>query len=827
MRLREVIFIVGLCLWLAAGVHAADLSGRVVDQATKTPLGGAVVQTEDGQIGTLTDQDGKFTLHNLPEGKVRLVVRSLGYELFKKTVATSAELLEVQLIPVLLHGQDIVVTGDRARRRETPVAFTNVPQREIENTYWAQDIPMLLTQTPGVYAYSDNGNGIGYSYLSVRGFPQSRVSVLINGVPHNDPESHEVYWVDMPDLPASVQDIQIQRGVGSSMYGSSAIGGTINVNTAYANPVKDIRVSTGLGSFGTRKAALNYNSGLINNTYNVYGRFSRLVSDGYRDQSWTDQWAYFLGVARHDGDLVNHFQVYGGQEETHLAYDGIPRDSLRSNRRFNPLTYVGEIDHFDQPHYELLTTWKVNDRVDFDNALYYIKGKGYYDQFRRGRAYEEYNLAPFVDAHDNEVNSTDLVRRRFVDNDFWGVVPRLTYRRSNLRFAMGGEFNSHRGVHTGTVTWAATLPPDSVQHVTPDHRYYDYEVRKLSGSAFLNAEITLANRVTAMGALQYQYRRYRLLHNHYAHNYYLENDSAAVHYATPYGIFSPRVGININVTERVNIFANAAYTRQEPAADEIYDPQDYWSDPGDYFKVFNPKTGEGNNPMMRPEKLLDFELGGAYRARKYSAEVNLYWMRFADEIVYNGGLSDDGVPIRVNAPESIHRGFELSASARPFAERGGRYAKGLELSGNFSLADNYFTDFKEYVVVNWDVSPPGLDTLVRDHNPIAGFPNVLANLQASYAFARFTVAGHLFHAGRIYLDNTNHRDVSVDPYTLLNLSLKVNLPLPQPWPKATIETRTNNVFDVKYETGGYVEDGEPFWMVGAGRNVYVSLALKM
>jgi len=632
MRLRYALITTLVCLGLAASSYAAELTGRVIDQATGNPLAGVTVQTEDGTAGTITDDQGSFTLPDVPAGNVRLVVKSLGYELAKRTVNPLAGPLEFQLTPTLLPGQDVVVTGDRARRRETPVAFTNLTKKQIEQTYYAQDMPMLLTETPGVYAYSDNGNGIGYTYLSMRGFSQRRIAVLINGVPHNDPLSHEVYWVDMPDFPASVQDIQIQRGVGSSMYGSAAIGGTINVNTAYANPVKDIKATAGFGDYGTSKATLNFNSGLVDNTYNVYGRFSRLVSDGYRDQSWTDQWAYFLGVARYDGGLVNRFQVYGGEEETHLAYKGIPFDSLATNRTFNPLQYAGEVDHFQQPHYELLTGWQIDDNLSFNNTLYYIKGKGYYDQFRTERSYDEYNLIGFVDGSGNTVDETDLVRRRFVENDFWGLIPRLTYHDERIRLTGGAELNSHRGIHTGTVIWAAILPPDSVQQSSPDHRYYDYEGRKWSASAFVNAEYTLTEKITTMTAVQYQYRRYQLLNEH----------RNGIHHTTPYHIFSPRVGVNINLNERLNVFVNAAYTRQEPIFDEIFDPQDYWSNPADYFGSFNPATGEGDDPIMEPEKLFDLELGGGYHTRDYSAEVNLYWMRFEDEIVYNGGLSDDG-----------------------------------------------------------------------------------------------------------------------------------------------------------------------------------------
>jgi len=818
MYFAKGIAVVGISMMMLAGARGAELSGQVLDRITKSPLAGVRVQTEDGQFGTLTDAVGGFHLGNLPETKIRLVFKSLGYELYKSEFSRDDVPLKILLTPTILPGQDIVVTGDRARRRETPVAFTNIPQRELKQIYWAQDVPMLLAQTPGVYAYSDNGNGIGYSYLSVRGFPQSRVAVMINGVPHNDPESHEVYWIDMPDLPGSVQDIQIQRGVGSSMYGSAAIGGTINVNTSYADPHRDLRVTTGVGSFGTRKVALDLNSGLVDNTYNVYGRFSRLVSDGYRDQSWTDQWAYFLGVARFDGRLTNRFQVYGGQEETHLAYNGIVKDSLNTNRKYNPLAFPGEIDHFTQPHYEILTDCRVNERWEFNNTLFYIKGKGYYDQFRTDRSYAEYNLTEFVDAGGHTVDETDLVRRRHVENDFWGLVPRFTYRDDRLRLAFGAELNSHRGVHTGAILWAETLPPDSVQTVTPGHRYYDYEGRKLSGSAFVNAEYAWTPKITTMTALQYQYRRYELLYEH----------RNGINHVTPYSIISPRAGLNVNLTEQINVFANAAYTQQEPSQDEIFDPQDYWSSPADYFRTFNEATGRGEDPLMEPEKLLDIECGGAYHAHDFSAEVNLYWMRFADEIVYNGGLSDDGVPIRVNAPASIHCGVEVSAMLRPFAENENPALQGVEFSGNFTYADNYFDEFDEYLT-DWSDWPPPIDTVSRAGNPLAGFPDLLANVRASYSYSSLMISAHMFHAGRMYLDNSNNKDLSVDPYTIFNCAVRYAPKTAVPWPGLTFEVRVNNVLGTEYETGGYVEsdDGLGRWLVGAERNFYVSMTMSL
>ncbi len=806
MSWRMVSLLVVIALLLAGTSNSATITGTIVDEITGSPLPGVQVQQENSNQQAVTADDGHFSLNVPADTEAQLVIRAVGYELRKVNLSSSADTRQIRLTPIYLPGQDIIVTGTRARRRETPVAFTNVPQQEIEESYWAQDVPMLLTETPGVYAYSDNGLGNGYSYLSVRGFPQSRVAVLVNGVPHNDPLTQQVYWVDMPDFLESVEDIQIQRGVGSALYGSASIGGTVNVNATQPHLAKEIKVTTGIGSYGTRKATIEFNSGLVAQSYDVYGRFSRLVSDGYREKSWTDQWAYFLGVARYDQGLVNRLQVYGGQEETHLSYLGISRERLETNRRYNPQEYDGEIDHFQQPHYELLTDWYLSDNWTFNNTLFYIKGVGYYDQLYQDAHFTDYQLTPFTTPGGQQIDQTDLVAHLFVENDFWGVVPRATYQKGGTRLSFGGEFNIHRGVNNGSISWAEVLPPDSVQDVGPEHRFYDYEGRRIATSAYVNVEQQWTPRITTMTALQYQFRQYELVNDHLL----------GINHQTPYHTISPRVGINVNLTQSLNVFGNIAYAQQEPAFDEIYSPAWDWYSPGDYFGSFNPETGEGDDPIMNQEKLLDFELGGGYRTSEYSAEVNLYWMQFEDEIVYNGGLNEIGVPIRVNAPSSVHRGFELAMKANPM--------HGLQLSGNMSYSDNYFEDFTEYSP-DWSTWPPAVDTLSRDGNTIAGFPDLMTNLRGSYEYRGVTLGGHLFHAGRIYLDNSDRKERSVDPYTLVNASFSADLPVKAPWPRATITARVNNLFDSEYETAGYVDADGPKWIVGAERNVFVSLNL--
>jgi len=361
MRSLVFCFLASWC-GLHAAVPAATLSGIVRDAETGAPVTAAVIHLDNTPHGTLADENGAFTLSGLPAGRHIVTVGLIGYRLHKQRVTLGDEPLSllIALRPEVLPGQTVVVTASRVKDRETPVTFTNLPREEIARTYSVQDVPVLLQSLPSIHAYSDAGNGVGYSYLSVRGFSQKRVNVLINGIPQNGPTSHEVYWVDLPDVLSNVQDIQVQRGVGSSLYGSSAIGGSINVITTNFNPERSVTAFAGAGSYGTRKLSVAFNSGLVDDSYAMFGRFSRITSDGYREQSWSDLWSYFLGVRRFDPSMTTTLLVYGGPEKTHLAYNGVTRAYLegtvtgnaRADRRYNPLTYENEIDTFNQPHYE-------------------------------------------------------------------------------------------------------------------------------------------------------------------------------------------------------------------------------------------------------------------------------------------------------------------------------------------------------------------------------------------------------------------------------------------------------------------------------------------
>jgi iron complex outermembrane receptor protein len=376
-----------------------------MDGRTGEPIPEARVRllTPSG-MQTTTDLSGEFQI-GLVAGPAELEASRQGYETERIMVdgADSAAVAIFNLQPRPIPVPPVEVTTTRATERGSAVAFTDLDRKEIQQRYWAQDVPMLLAETPGVYSYSDAGNGIGYSYVKIRGFPQRRVAVTINGIPLNDPESHEVYWIDHPDLLSSTSEVQLQRGVGAAIYGAASVGGSVNLETAPFGETPRVGATLAYGSFNTRRTVLEMDSGRLAGGWNLYGRYSRIQTDGYRDQSWTKLWSYALSARRLVGNHAFRVNLYGGPEETHLAYLGVSSDYLNGlvtgdrdrDRRFNPITYAGEADHFFEPHYELIHSWSPRPGLALSQTLFYFDGQGFYDERRLGEFLPDYRVQPW------------------------------------------------------------------------------------------------------------------------------------------------------------------------------------------------------------------------------------------------------------------------------------------------------------------------------------------------------------------------------------------------------------------------------------------------
>lgn len=814
----------------------ASLGGRVLDAATRSPLADARVKWSTALAATretATDAIGRFHFEPPPAGAGVLQVSRLGYRPEARDVAADQSDIEIALEPQALAGPSIEVTTTRPEERGSAVAFTRFGPEQVKEKYWGQDVPMLLAETPGVHAYSDAGNGIGYSYVKVRGFSQRRVAVTINGIPLNDPQSHEVYWVDHPDLLANAASIQVQRGVGSALYGASAVGGSINLETAGGPAERRLVIETGGGSYGTTRFSLHGESGLLQNRYALSGRYSRIVSDGYREQSWTSLWSYALSASRFDERMTTRVNLYGGPEELHLAYFAVDRPYLDGritgdasrDRRFNPLTWRNETDNFFEPHYELLNDLRLSENATFSSSLFYFPGRGYYDDLPYGPISLASRRLPNFFTNDKtlypasyyadtsgtgpyEVVATDLTQRLWAKNRHYGWIPRARVVHTKGEATFGGEWREADGRRFGELTWGAALPPGT----EPNHVMYDYLGRVNVQSLFAQEAYDLRPDVRVTGSLQWRRTRYAVGHD-------LLN---GYDFKLRYTALNPRLGVNWNAGDRWNLFASYARVKSEPILTEIYRADDPTSVP--LFRVVDPANHRYEDPLIDPETLSDGEAGVGYAKGSARLRATGYWLDFRNEIVPNGQIGPLGVPITGNAAASTHRGIELEGEWK--------HRSGLEVSGNVALSQNRFDDYREYA--------DSTTFAEYDGNAIAGFPGRIANLTLGYRRGPARLSLSLRDTGVQYLDNSEdnrknpalravpgYQRKRVEPSTVLNgaFSVKVGGALARGLGARSLELdlRGFNLTDLRYETAGYVYYDVPYFYPAAGRNVFVSL----
>jgi iron complex outermembrane receptor protein len=794
------------------------LEGRVVDAATGEPLAGASVRALNTRLGTTTAADGSFTLRVGP--MITLRAEMIGYAAVEIVPSSQAGDLVFRLTPVAIPLEGAEVNSHLAREGRSPTAFTTIDRADIQRDYYGQDLPMLLAETPGAYAYSDAGNGIGYSYLKIRGFSSRRIGVTINGIPLNDPQSREVYWIDHPDLAASAQEIQVQRGVGASAYGTTSLGGSVNVETIPFSQDRYLTLEAGAGSFGTQRYSVQGGSGLLDGKYALSSRLSRIRTDGYREASWSDLWSYFVGIARVDSKLVTRLNLYGGPEETHLAYLGVPRAYLDGavtgdadqDRRFNPITFRNERDHFFEPHYELLQDWKASDRLSVSSALFYFPGKGYYDEFRQGVDLRSYNYPddPSTPA------ATDIVRRRWVKNVHLGWVPRVRVTSGRYEAEAGLDLRFHEGRHWGELLWSLDQPAAP----EPNHVYYDYKGRAINTSAFLRQGWAFTPRLRGTVDLSLHRQRYELRDDEIRGQFFTQD----------YTFFTPRVGAIATLRERVegslrHVEAYASFSRAnaEPIFRELYDPENAGALPG--FSTVLP-SGELRDPLVRPERVFDWAAGLRARGDWGNASLGGYLMEFEDEIVYNGTLDDNGNPITGNAARSRHAGVEASLAAH--------VGRALELQGAFQWSADTFRDYREFVDSTTSIDYSG--------NRIAGFPGMNGRVSAAYRVGRGRLELAVEHAGRQYLDNTEdsrldpatrnapgYESRTIAPWTVAHAALALRAPNVLGSTDTELTVRVSNLFDRRYETAGYIDypapvyAPTPVWIPAATRSVFVGL----
>ena len=821
------IALVLLAVQLDAQVES--VRGNIFSFSDKSPLNFASVVVEGKNIGTTTNENGFFELKEKLEINDFLVFSHIGYESRKIKVSEFVNSSrQVFLQSKLITSQTILVKGSIGETGFTPITFSKIDRKSIKQTYVNQDIPELLSYQPSITFYSENGNGLGYNYLSIRGFDQRRISVSINGIPQNDPEDHNVYWLDFPDLLESTELIQIQRGAGSGIVGYPAVGGSINIITSAFSDKPRMDFTTSIGDYNTRKYSTQFSSGLISNKYSIYAKLSQTLSSGYRNSSWIDFKSYHLSAVRYDDNLTTQLNLFGGPVADGLAYTGLPKFTIKNKelRRANysyweagddNYTYMlerrtDEIENFSQPHFELLNEWKINDKVTLNNALFLVLGNGFFDY---DGSWADTNY--FRITHDNGFQATgnpgNALIRAMVENKQWGWIPRMSIKHTNGELILGGELRVHRSLHWGSIGFADNLP----NGLTKDYRYYQFQGGKDILNFYANESYVLNDQTNFLIEAQLAYHKYRLFAEKY-----LGNDFEVSNL-----FFNPRFGINYKFTPEWNYYFSFARVTREPRLNNYYDAAESSGGSTPQFEITSTGAYDFSKPLVKPETMNNFELGTSLSKENLNLSFDFFYMLFNDEIVKKGQVDRFGQPITGNMEQTIHYGIEAASTLR--------LNNNFEFILNGSLSRNYINKGYYFLETGTSTSPDKIDL---SGNRISGFPNFMMNAVIKYHNDNFLLQANLKYVGNFFTDNydtklvellksfptlADYSDNRVDSYFVANLFISYNVNLEPSAKNLQLFFQVNNLFDNLYAAYGIGKEYFP----AAERNFVVGIKLGM
>ena len=680
--------------------------------------------------------------------------------------------------------QEVEIVSIRANSK-TPVAFSNMDKREIEEFNFGQDIPLLLTLTPSVVATSDAGTGIGYTGFRVRGTDANRINITVNGIPLNESESHGVYWVNMPDFASSLQDLQIQRGVGTSTNGAGAFGASVNMKTENSSVQPYGEFSGSYGSFNTSKVNLKLGSGIVRNHWMFDARLSSINSDGFIDRASADLKSYFAQGAYFNENTMLKLVVFGGNEKTYHAWDGVPEDVLKSgNRTYNPSGYMGDdengnplyyknqTDNYQQTHHQLSLLQQLTGHLNLNATLHYTKGLGYYEEYKTGRKFIEYGLQPFL-ADNNMIKKSDLVRQKHLDNDFYGGIFSLDYAKDKWNVSLGGGGNYYDGNHFGRITWVKNYAFD--EHFTPDHEYYRSTGKKTDANLYLKANYQATNHLNLYGDMQYRFINYKIKGENDTWDW-INEQMQDLNIHEKFNFFNPKAGFLYQLNKENSFYGSFAVAHREPNR--------------------NNYTDAGLNEIPKPERLLDYEAGYKLIRPTFSAGVNFYYMQYKDQLVLTGKVNEIGEPLTSNVPDSYRAGMELILGAK--------ITSWLRWNGNLTLSENKIKKFTEYVDLydeNWEWVGQVENQL--KNTPIAFSPNVIIGNLFSFLYKNWDASLQSNFVGKQYLDNTGNNDRSIDSYFVNNLRFGYSFDYKK-IKDIKLSLLINNIFNEKYESNGWV-----------------------
>ena len=785
-------------LWLSATPAQAQfsISGTVSDVDEQSSSGGSIlpsaaVTIEGTYIGTFTGADGTFRLTNLKPGPVSVRVSLLGYESQTQTLDLTQN---VALLPVILRRaaiavDEVVVSATRANQKSA-IAYTDVTRRDLNKLNLGQDIPQLLNFTPSIVTTSDAGTGVGYTGIRIRGSDATRVNVTLNGIPYNDAESQGTFFVNMPDFASSVSSVQIQRGVGTSTNGAGAFGASVNIQTNKLETKPYAETNLSAGSFGTRKVNVLAGTGLLADRFVLDARLSKIESDGYIDRASSDLKSFYVSGGYYTDRNFIRLNVFSGQERTYQAWNGVPETLLKTNRTYNAFTYDNQTDNYQQDQYQLIASHELSRKWRLNTSFFYTKGQGYYEEFRSNDPLNSYGL-PNVIIGDSAIERTDIVRRLWLDNDYYGTVFSLDYNGfGKLTANIGGGWNQYKGQHFGEIIWARLAGNTNIRD-----RYYDDNATKTDVNLYAKAFYQVSTKLNGFLDMQVRAVDYSFL----GFNGQLQN----VQQTANLTFFNPKAGLTYVLNDRSTIYASVGVGHREPNR-------------SDYTQ---------STPASRPkaEQLIDYEAGYKRQTARLSFTANAYYMNYRNQLVLSGQLNDVGAANRVNIPLSYRAGLEL--------EVGARLAKTLRWNINATFSRNRIGNFTEYID-NFDTGSQ--ESRQYRKTDISFSPGVIGGSQLLFTpTARLEMALLSKYVGKQYLDNTSDESRKLNSYVTNDIRVIYSVK-PKFAQEIAFTLLFNNVLNELYESNGYtyayISEGKTTADIGyypqAGRNVLAGVRVR-
>jgi len=795
------------------------LTGVVTSQ-DGIPIPYAKLKVNNNQKTVVSNSIGEFVIKKLYPMNANLLVKASGYapqEIDLSNVDLSRT-LRIEMFKQVQTLEAVQVEATRTESAQTS-KLLSVGLDPIKRRDFGQDMPVLLDILPSVVTTSDAGAGVGYTGIRIRGADASRINVTINGIPVNDPESHDVYWVNMPDLAGSVESIYVQNGLGSSTNGAGAFGANINIKTADIANKAYGTIDNSIGSFNTWKSSVRAGTGLIDNKFTMEMRLSRILSDGYIDRASSNLKSFYLSGSYSGNNSLLKAIIFSGKERTYQSWYGTPesrvngdidamnayadrnylsaddRENLiNSGRTYNFYTYQNEVDNYQQDNYQLHYTKRFRFPLIVNVAGHYTKGRGYYEQFREEDVLSDYELSNVVLGSDT-VTTSDLIRRRWLDNDFVGGVYSLKYNYRDFRFILGGSANSYIGRHFGELVWARFASQSNIYD-----KYYDNNARKSEVNTYLKVKFDKGN-FLINGDMQYRHVSYNFVGIDEVSGEIIDLEQDVL-----YDFFNPKMTLGYYIDDTQLLSASFGIGHREPVR-----------------KDFREST-VNNRPSA--EILRDLELGYLIGNRKFDFKATAYYMNYKDQLILTGEINDVGGYTRTNVDDSYRLGLELQGSYK--------LQRNLKLSAALTLSENKIPLFTEFID-NYDDPNVAQTQNLYENTDLAFSPNIIGNVGILYLLGQhFTIDWMTKYVGDQFLDNTSNQNRKIDAFTYSNFAIYYSLEN-KVCKEISLGLQCNNLFNTSYEsngyTWGYISGGERisenFYYPQAGRNFMIRLLVNI